>query len=137
MKVRHKRVLRLPTAAILTLLLSAAIFPAVAADERKLTGEDILTLLSDRTALGENRGKATRQYFDPAGWTDYLEQGGRPDRGKWRVDKARGQYCSQWGNFGGWSCYDVTTDEDRYYWTQPGTDYHSPFTVVKGYQMKF
>ena len=109
----------------------------IALDERKLDDKEIKLLLANRTALGENRGIATRQFFDPAGWTDYLEQGGRPDRGKWRVDENRGEYCSQWGSFGDWSCYAVTTDGRRYYWTQPGTDYRSPFTMVDGYKMAF
>ena len=122
---------------ILAFCLTTLMALDASAEERKLSGEEIAALLTDRTAIGEHRGKPTRQYFDPSGWTDYYEKGGRPDRGKWRVDKAKGQYCSQWGLMGGWSCYDVTSDGERFYWAQSGTDYHSPFTTVDGYQMKF
>jgi len=124
------------------LVLALALLPAAPAigsedEARKLSATEITALLSGRTALGEHRGKATRQYFDPTGWTDYLAEGGRPDRGKWRVDTARDQYCSQWGALGGWSCYDVTTDGQRYYWSRPGDDDRSPFTMVDGHKMTF
>jgi len=118
-------------------LLPATPATATEDDARKLTAPEITALLSGRTALGEHRGTATRQYFDPAGWTDYLAEGSPPDRGKWRVDAGRDQYCSQWGAFGGWSCYDVTTDGLRYYWSLPGEDDRSPFTTVDGHKMTF
>lgn len=122
-------------ALVLTLALVA---PANAQDdETKLTAAEITTLLSDRTALGEHRGTATRQYFDPSGWTDYLAEGAQPDRGTWRVDAARDQYCSEWGPFGGWSCYDVTTDGERYYWSRPADGTRSPFTMVDGHKLTF
>jgi hypothetical protein len=82
---------------VLTLLPTT---PAAGDDARKLTAAEITALLSGRTAQGEHRGTATRQYFDPTGWTDYLAEGSPPDRGKWRVDAGRDQYCSQWGAFG-------------------------------------
>ncbi len=125
----------LPVLLLLALVLAAS----ATADEAatKLTAAEIETLLSGRTALGEHRGTATRQYFDPSGWTDYLAEGARPDRGSWRVDAERDQYCSQWGPFGGWSCYDVTSDGERYYWSLPEDGYRSPFTLVDGHKMTF
>ena len=119
---------------LLLAVLMASTTPLLAGEERKLSGQEILELLNDRTALGEHRGKATRQYFDPSGWTDYLSEGSPPDRGKWRVEG--NQYCSKWGSFGGWSCYDVSFDGKTYFWIQ-GEDYRSPFTVVAGYKMSF
>jgi hypothetical protein len=105
---------------VLTLLPTT---PAAGDDARKLTAPEITALLSGR--------------FDPTGWTDYLAEGSPPDRGKWRVDAGRDQYCSQWGAFGGWSCYDVTTDGQRYYWSLPGEDDRSPFTTLDGHKMTF
>ena len=107
-----------------------------AGEEVKLTAAEILKLLEDRTALGRDRGKATRQYFDPSGWTEYQSEGGPPDRGRWRVDETQERYCSKWGAFGGWSCYDVLSDGERYYWAQ-GESYRSPFTLIEGYKMGF
>ncbi|HIC81471.1 MAG TPA: hypothetical protein EYH07_19045 [Kiloniellaceae bacterium] len=105
------------------------------ADE-KLTAAEIQTLLEDRTALGNWRGTETRQYFEASGATVYLEKGGAPDEGKWKVDTAKNQYCSRWRR-GGWACYDVETDGATYYWVTPGDDYRSPFTITDGRQMGF
>ncbi|WP_299622002.1 hypothetical protein [Pelagibius sp.] len=109
-------------------------FPALA--DEKLTAAEIRTLLDGRTALGNWRGTDTRQYFATSGLTVYLEKGGIPDEGKWRVDEAKNQYCSWWQR-GGWSCYDVETDGATHYWVSPGSDYRSPFTMTDGRQMGF
>jgi len=78
-----------------------------AAAEEPLTGEEIAAALTGHTAFYD---EGARQYFDAAGWTDYIEPSGPPDRGKWEV---RGdQYCSWWER-GGWSCYDVTGSGNR------------------------
>ena len=107
----------------------------VSANE-KLTAEEIQELLAGRTALGNWRGTTTRQYFGSTGATVYLEEGGVPDQGKWKVDKAKDQYCSWWER-SGWSCYDVETDGTLYYWVTPSSDYRSPFTMTDGRQMEF
>lgn len=104
------------------------------AQERKLEAVEIALLLSGQTALGENRGRDTRQYFDASGQTHYVERGGQIDPGKWRVDVAGNQYCSLWAR-GGWACYDVTTDGENYYWV--GEGYRSPFTMTDGRALKF
>ncbi|WP_282607751.1 hypothetical protein [Pelagibius sp. Alg239-R121] len=105
-----------------------------AVEERRLEAAEITALLTGQTALGENRGRDTRQYFDASGRTDYVERGGQVDPGKWRVDDAKNQYCSLWAR-GGWACYDITTDGTRYYWV--GEGYHSPFSMVEGRKLKF
>ncbi len=111
------------------------------ASERKLTAAEITALLTDNTALGENRGRATRQSFQANGLTYYIEKGTAMTQGKWRVDLARDKYCSLWA-MGGWSCYDITTNGESgatllYHWTLPDSDYRSPFTVVPGEQLTF
>ncbi len=115
-----------------------AVFVAAAtlaqAEDRKLDAAEITELLTGKTALGENRGRDTRQYFDASGVTDYVERGGEVDPGKWRVDDARGQYCSLWAR-GGWACYDVVTDGSLYYWI--GEGYRSPFTMTDGRALAF
>ncbi len=114
-------------------LLSTTAF-AVAA-EIKLGADEIETLLSGNTALGEYGGSPTRQYFDAGGRTDYLPKGGNVDRGRWKAEREKDQYCSWWER-GGWSCYDVLKDGETYYWAQ-GSDYHSPFTMTPGRKMEF
>lgn len=125
-------------ASALALTLSAG---AAMADERKLDAAEIAALLTGNTALGENRGRPTRQSFQANGITFYLEKDAPPTRGRWRVDEARGKYCSLWA-MGGWSCYDVTTNGESgeaalYHWSLPGSDYHSPFTMLPGEHLKF
>ena len=104
------------------------------AEERKLAAAEISALLTGKTALGENRGRDTRQYFDASGRTDYVERGGQVDPGKWRVDEAQDKYCSLWAR-GGWACYDVTTDGKGYFWVAEG--YRSPFSMIEGRNLKF
>ncbi len=118
-------------------LLAAGLFlgmTASHAQERKLEAAEISALLSGGTALGENRGRDTRQYFDASGTTDYVERGGQVDPGKWRIDDTQNQYCSLWAR-GGWACYDITTDGEKYYWV--GVGYRSPFTMTPGRALKF
>ena len=102
--------------------------------ERQLDAVEVTALLTGRTALGENRGRDTRQYFDASGKTDYVERGGQIDPGKWRVDETKNQYCSLWAR-GGWACYDITTDGEKYYWV--GEAYRSPFTMTDGRALGF
>lgn len=104
------------------------------AQERKLEAAEITSLLTGQTALGENRGRDTRQYFDVSGKTDYVERDGQIDPGKWRVNETTNQYCSLWAR-GGCACYDVTTDGKNYYWV--GEGYRSPFTMTHGRALKF
>ncbi len=105
-----------------------------AAEERKLEAAEIAALLTGKTALGENRGRDTRQYFASSGRTDYVERGGQVDRGKWRVDEAQDKYCSLWAR-GGWACYDITTDGKGYFWVAEG--YRSPFSMIEGQNLNF
>ena len=124
------------TYALVAGLTAFALLPVPALADQKLTALEIHALLDGRTALGNWRGTDTRQYFAPSGSTTYLEKGGIPDVGRWRVDEAKNQYCSWWER-GGWSCYDVETDGATYYWVSPGSAYRSPFTMTDGRQMDF
>lgn len=127
-----RRSVALSAAVVIAGLLSGSM--ASHAEERKLEAAEITTLLTGQTALGENRGRDTRQYFHVSGKTDYVERGGQIDPGKWRIDEAKDQYCSLWAR-GGWACYDVTTDGAKYYWV--GEGYRSPFTMTDGRALKF
>ena len=118
--------------AALTFVLSAT--ASMAGEERKLNATEISALLTGKTALGENRGRDTRQYFDASGRTDYVERGGQVDPGKWRVDEAQDKYCSLWAR-GGWACYDITTDGKGYFWVAEG--YRSPFSMIDGQNLNF
>ena len=90
-------------AAVWAAVLLVGLFTASAgqaAEERKLDAAEITTLLTGKTALGENRGRDTRQHFDASGRTDYVEHGGQLDPGKWRVDESREQILLALGQ--GW-----------------------------------
>ena len=119
------------------LALLCVLAPAtVSAEERRLTSADIQALLADNTARGEHRGRATRQYFDPNGRTLYQTENGGLEAGRWSTAVETDKYCSHWA-MGGWSCYDVLTDGEVYFWFQKydsGDDYRSPFYRDRGLQ---
>lgn len=120
---------------LLAVVLGAFVSAGTAtAEERKLNAAEISALLTGKTALGENRGRDTRQYFAASGRTDYVERGGEVDPGKWRVDEAQNKYCSLWAR-GGWACYDITSDGEGYFWVAEG--YRSPFTMIEGRNLNF
>ena len=100
------------------------------AAERKLSASEIQVFLSGNTAVSTGSGASYKQFFDPDGATLYLPEGGREDRGKWRADPAKQQYCSWWER-GGWSCYDMFETEDGIIWRSPGgRDY--PARLLEG-----
>ncbi len=79
------------------------------AAERKLSGDEINSLLPTIAAIGET----TRQTFSARGATTYTDRG-RDSYGTW---VARGdQYCSQWPPANGWACYDVFVDGASLIW---------------------
>ena len=93
-------------AIILILLCTAA-----EAEERKLTGDEIATLLADRTVVGTDKGgKQWKQIFQKGGLTIY-SQGDANSNGFWRVKGD--QYCSQWPPNDSWACYDMTGEGDH------------------------
>ena len=97
----------------LSLFLGAAVFSAEAlAQEQRLSGVEIKTVLSDHTLQGlREDGKPWQQIFQKSGVTFY-SVGSAQSQGLWEV---RGdQYCSQWPPNESWTCYDMTVDADTY-----------------------
>ena len=95
----------------ITAALCAALSNAGFAGERKLSGSEIETAITDKIARGETGGKPTEQVFAAGGATTYTVDGAS-SQGRWTV---RGdQYCSQWPPGESWSCYDLVTDGTAY-----------------------
>ncbi len=76
------------------------------AEERQLTGEEILKLLPSIKAKGSNY----TQTFTKNGLTTYVYDG-RPSEGRWMVQS--NQYCSTWPPNNIIECYDVLADTDQ------------------------
>lgn len=74
------------------------------AEERRLSGAEITTLLPGIVAMGDS----TRQTFESNGQTDY-DDGRRPTIGRWRVHND--SYCSTWPPGDSWRCYHVLVDD--------------------------
>ena len=89
------------------LLALIAVTCAAHAQERRLTGPEIVKMLKDRLVRGEERGRVTEQLFLGNGATFYTVHGAQ-SQGFWEV---RGdQYCSKWPPSQSWACYDVMVD---------------------------
>lgn len=88
------------------LLVTLMLFGAMQAhaDERRLNGEEIATLLVDIVAVSDT----TRQTFDKDGNTDF-DDGRHPTVGRWRVQNE--SYCSQWPPSRSWRCYHLFLNE--------------------------
>lgn len=113
----------------LVLLLVVLTAPTAFADERPLTGEEMIATLTGRTAISTDPATPYRQYFGPDGKTTYVPEGGPADVGLWRV--RGGQYCSQWGG-SGWDCYDMFGEGDAITWIWRATGAAFPARMVDG-----
>ncbi len=93
---------------LLVVLTFVCTLPAFAA-ERKLTGVEIRTALSDKIIEGiDDSGRRYTQVFQKGGLTIYNVMPSSSSNGLWDV---RGdQFCSQWPPSQNWSCYDMTGD---------------------------
>jgi len=97
---------------MLRIVLSASVAVALmataaGAEERRLSGAEILEALADHTYRDANAAKKTEQIFQKQGVT-YVSQNGGQSQGYWEV---RGdQYCSQWPPNEAWACYDVVIE---------------------------
>lgn len=113
------------SARILSLFLIAALaVPSLAAaEEKKLTTDEIKRAFDGNSVHGMWGQTEYYSYFDATGFTDYTTKGGT-DRGHWRA--AHDQYCSTW-QMSGESCYDILRDGDKIIWIVPssGTRYES------------
>lgn len=101
------------------------------AAERRLSAPEIADALTGHTVDGLWGGTAYRSYFDATGLTIYQPRGRQPERGRWRVDAAKDQYCSWWER-SGWSCYEVNREGDTIIWVVPGDDRRYPSTLLEG-----
>jgi hypothetical protein len=86
--------------------------PASFAESVKLSGDDIISALSDRTLQGSrDDGKPWSQIFQKSGVTYYSVDGAQ-SQGVWQV---RGDhYCSQWPPNQSWTCYEMMRDDKTY-----------------------
>jgi len=118
---------------ILGLALGLALGASAAhADPATLTAAEIDALLSGNTAVGDWNGTPYRQWFAENGITVYVPKGGRPDRGKWRVNPETDDYESWWEQ-SGWSRYGIARAGDTLLWVETSGKTH-PFAVLEGNQ---
>lgn len=103
---------------------------AVAAEEQKLSGEEMVELLSGNTAIGEEDD--WKQFFDPNGDTPYVVDGDEVDLGKWKVE---GDTYLSWWKSTGWTSYSMTGEGDRVTWISEdgGSDFLA--RIVPGKQL--
>ena len=86
-------------------LVSLSIFATVAlAEEVKLTGAQIQTVLSEKELKGVENGQSSSQIFRANGATFY-SVGQAQQIGNWKI--TGNQYCSVWPPSEHWVCYDV------------------------------
>lgn len=118
------------SARILPLLLTAALAASspAAAEEKKLSTDEIRQALDGNSVHGMWGGTEYYSYFDPGGFTDYTTKGGT-DRGRWRA--AHDQYCSTW-QMSGESCYDILRDGDSIIWIVPSSGKRYESELIAG-----
>jgi len=99
-----------------------------AAEERKLTTDEIQKTFAGNSVHGMWGQTEYYSFFDAGGATDYTTKQGT-DRGRWRA--AHDQYCSQW-RMAGESCYDIYRDGDRIIWVVPSSGARYDSTLISG-----
>ncbi len=121
--------------ALTTLSLLLVVTPGDAgAEARKLDAAEIAAALTGNTVEGIWGRTPYRSYFDGNGLTLYKPKGRPADRGRWKVDESKHQYCSWWER-SGWSCYDLYRDGDSIIWGIPGTATRYPSDLLEGKQL--
>ena len=105
---------------------------SVSAQERDMTAAEIKEMLSGNTIRGEWNGSAYTQYYAPDGATVYVPEGGKPDKGKWRVNPETDEYESWWRRTG-WTPYAVVETADGPAWVDGGDRWG--FKVMDGKQL--
>lgn len=92
-----------------SLLLLQLMTAATEAAERRLTGEEIRVMLTDRIFRHADNSQVVLQTFRDKGVTYYYE-GSEQTEGRWEV---RGdKYCSQWPPRKARTCYNVMAEEN-------------------------
>lgn len=104
-----------------------------AADQHKLSGDEIQKLLAGNSVHGVWGQSEYKSYFDPSGATVYHAVGRDPENGRWRTTAT--QYCSKWND--NESCYDLYQDGDKIIWVVPETGNRYPSVIVKGNDTDF
>ena len=116
--------------ALLALAILLATGPA-RAEPKKLTAAGIAEALAGNTIEGLWGATPYRSYFDADGTTLYQAEGRPVDRGRWRADAAKDQYCSWWEQ-SGWSCYEIYREGETIIWAIPRSDTRYPSTLLEG-----
>lgn len=125
------------TARLIAVFFVAAITPAYSlADPSPMTQAEFETLIAGNSIVGVWGEAEYRQYFHNSGSTTYVERGGSPSQGYWRIDSG-GRYCSTWPPSSHESCYDVERDGDELIWHVPSTELTYSSIVVTGKQLSW
>ena len=88
----------------------------VSAEQSKLTGAQISSMLSDKTLYATINGKSAEQLFLKNGAT-YYSLDGAQNQGAWKIENDK--YCSVWPPNETWVCYDVLQDEKHVSFVSP------------------
>lgn len=100
----------------------------------QLDADDVTTLLTGNTAIGEWDGVPYRQYFGDDGVTLFAQPDARTTRGEWRVDPESEEYQGRWPGEAEWEGWIVMIWMGDHYWLSRETP-PTPFEVVDGQQL--
>lgn len=113
---------------LVVLSLTAALLTcsSALAEEKRLAGAEVKTLLAGHSVAGVDDGGPWTQDFAADGGTVH-KQGAGQSTGIWDV---RGdQYCSRWPPGDSWTCYDMARDgQDIVFIAKSGKRYVAHFT---------
>ena len=115
-------------------LLSFSLTGSAASQSVKLPADEIMSLLSGKTASGKWEGKLYRQYFNTDGTTIFAQDGSRSAQGNWRINKKTDEYESIWPGEKNWTGWFVMEYAGAYYWVSKTTP-PTPFRLLQGQQL--
>ena len=108
---------------------------SVNAQDRAITGSEIIAMLAGNTAIGEWANDDYRQWFAADGSTIYAAFGKRSTLGAWRISEDGSRYESWWSGQH-WEAYSILEREQQFYWvTTKGEEL--PFEIVEGQQLSW
>lgn len=119
-----------PIGLLLPFVIVVAVGPPVAAEERPLSGSEIVETLSGNTAIGDDGD--WKQFFDANGETPYVVDDEEVDLGKWKVE---GDTYLSWWESTGWTSYTMTGAGDHITWISEDGEQQYPATMVQGNQL--
>jgi len=88
----------------------------VRAEPVALTASEIESLLTGKTAVGDWKGRAYRQYFNEDGSTIFAMRRSQSTLGEWRVNSETDQYESKWSE-PEWEAYGLAREGSTLFWT--------------------